>query len=475
MDLNPRLQRVSKWEGAMSVPPDLDFSCAALMVACLARGRSRLHPWPTDGIYAAVVERVRLLGIPVEQDEDGLWIEGQGLQFVPAIEHLKSGISCPNWDVLELTWLSFHFPKASIPNNKHGVDLGLIRHVLPWFDWQIENSELKWDLKQSRPESETALIQLLGWRGLAKQLPAWKATQVLLRNGWILSGVLHQVDWTWEAESALRDPWTNLWKSAGLAMTQEKAGLDLEGLDEIERRMLKMRGFKAEKKVRWQGQPTSVLKPIQVSIPGDVSCAAYLTAMALLTPSSHLEIPGVWASVDRAGWFACVRRLGANVDWSSKKDRQGETHGTLKVKTTRQWQARKLSGDQVLSQGMEFPILIALCASIPEETIIRDLPDFWRLAPEREKRWIDQLRQASVDLGDYEEGLVVRGREHPDGGLCEAVDPMDVFAAGVWAARALGGVEVANFAIVHDWWPTWVRGLPQFSSHREEPLLSEDQ
>lgn len=393
------LKKLSKIEGPFQLPPDVESLAKALFVACLARGRSEIYPVPRTGLYGRMVQWLRDLGYELHREGDALIIEGQGLKFVPHIECIENFGLWPSFDLLWLNLLSFHFPQMKLPCAR--PSLAHLRLCMPWCDWHYEEGQLHWS-----PRADYVFSPTLTY---AKSRPEARDAQVLRA---LLEGRSLQI----EESHSLRDQWMNLLLHAGASVEHERTGLNLDDLDEVERRMLRKKGIKTDRKSIWKWNATQVLRPLKLKLGGDLSLASALALVATLMPGSSAEIKDVCATPSRIGFVSCLKKLGAQVEWTSKREKSGEAIAHLKVKYARQLQGRKLSGEQVQGQGPEFALLCALAALIPEEVILRDLPEWLDNSPDLIEKCAHNLRQTGAEMGIYDEGLIFQGREQLDGG-----------------------------------------------------------
>ena len=72
----------------------------------------------------------------------------------------------------------------------------------------------------------------------------------------------------------------------------------------------------------------------RVTIPGDLSSAAFLVAAALLVPGSDLTVSEVGLNPTRLGFCEAVRAMGGEIDWDVTGTAGGEPRGDLRVRTS---------------------------------------------------------------------------------------------------------------------------------------------
>lgn len=120
----------------------------------------------------------------------------------------------------------------------------------------------------------------------------------------------------------------------------------------------------------------------------------------------------------RAGIFAAFKKLGADIEVVSRRERGNDVWGDLNVKTAKNLIARKLNPDLLSICLDEIPLLAALAcftesegiAEKEKETILKLPPwaiDFYRPLLEAIYK---NLKIAGVECGIYEEGLIIRGK-----------------------------------------------------------------
>ncbi|HET9711020.1 MAG TPA: 3-phosphoshikimate 1-carboxyvinyltransferase, partial [Pyrinomonadaceae bacterium] len=69
-----------------------------------------------------------------------------------------------------------------------------------------------------------------------------------------------------------------------------------------------------------------------ITIPGDVSSAAYFVAAAMLLPGSELAIEGVGLNATRAAFLSVLNSWGANISTTDVKTDRNEPYGTINVR-----------------------------------------------------------------------------------------------------------------------------------------------
>ncbi len=103
------------------------------------------------------------------------------------------------------------------------------------------------------------------------------------------------------------------------------------------------------------------LRPMDVTVPGDPSSAAFFMVAATLVPGSDLTIRNVGLNPTRAGLLHVLRQMGADITEVDARDVGGEPVADLKV---RHAQLAGIDIDPAIAPSMidEFPVLFVAAA-----------------------------------------------------------------------------------------------------------------
>ena len=127
---------------------------------------------------------------------------------------------------------------------------------------------------------------------------------------------------------------------AGLHANGETTVIERLASRDHTERMLRAAGATVEARgadITVGGRPHLSLE--RVTVPGDLSSAAYLVAAAALVPGSDLVIEGLGLNPTRLGFFEVLRRMGGDVAWQVEGGEEaaasgpaGEPWGSLRVR-----------------------------------------------------------------------------------------------------------------------------------------------
>src|SRR6185436_17371961 len=153
------------------------------------------------------------------------------------------------------------------------------------------------------------------------------------------------------------------------------------------------------------GQP---LAPLDLTLPGDPSSAAFLAVAALLVPGSEIRVRGVGTNPLRTGLFAILKRMGASISVVRANDVAGEPVGEI-VATHGGLRGTEIGPDEVPGAIDELPILAVAAAFAEGETRVTGAAEL-RVKESDRIASLEQLRALGVDFEPTPDGFVVRGR-----------------------------------------------------------------
>ena len=150
------------------------------------------------------------------------------------------------------------------------------------------------------------------------------------------------------------------------------------------------------------------LQPQTIVVPGDPSSAAFFVVAALLVPGSDLGIENVGLNPTRAGLFAVLRQMGANIEECDPREVGGEPVADLRVRHS------TLAGvnvDPALAPAMidEFPVLFVAAACAKGTTVTSGLDELRVKESDRLTAMAQALTLAGASVEERKDGLVIHG------------------------------------------------------------------
>ncbi|HMI80207.1 MAG TPA: 3-phosphoshikimate 1-carboxyvinyltransferase [Solirubrobacterales bacterium] len=189
-------------------------------------------------------------------------------------------------------------------------------------------------------------------------------------------------------------------------------------------------------------QPTERLEPGPISVPADISSAAFFLTAAVLVPGSEIELKSVGVNPTRIGLLAILERMGVEIEREGEVEGGGERVATLRVRSA-PLHATEVGGAEIPLAIDELP-LVALAACFAEgTTVIRDAEELRRKESDRIATVTEALKALGGKVEPTEDGMVIEGTGALRGGTIDSHGDHRIAMLGAVAGlTSKEGVEV---------------------------------
>ncbi|MFN2525979.1 MAG: 3-phosphoshikimate 1-carboxyvinyltransferase [Actinomycetota bacterium] len=374
--------------GEIRMPGDKSISHRALILAALARGRSRIEGLNPGADVRGTARLLTELGIEVELAAGNTAAEVQGLGFAGLREPV---------DVLDA--------------GNSGTSLRLVAGLCA---------------------ALRGLSVLTGDSSLRRR-PMLRVVAPLRQMGAVIDGREHA---EFPPLAIRGGPLDAIDFELAVASSQVKtavllAGLAAEGRTVVREsvatrdhteRMLNGCGVELERRdgmvALAGGQQPEV---VDRRIPGDVSSAAYLVAAAILSPGSDLTITDVGLNPTRTAALRVLEGMGASIEMAATGLEGGEPVGTVHVRSS-ELRGTDIGGSDIPLVIDELPILAVVATQAEGRTVIRDASELRFKESDRIEVMARGLRELGAEVVDLPDGLVISGPTRLTGGEADAYD-----------------------------------------------------
>lgn len=418
--------------GALRVPGDKSISHRALMFAGLAVGRSRITGLLEGEDVLATAAAMRALGAQIARSGDGTWsVDGAGLG-----------------SLLE--------PKQALDMGNSGTSTRLLMGLVA--SHAITATFVGDASLSGRPMKR--VIDPLTMMGASIEASAGGTLPLSLR------GANPAIPITYRLPVA----------SAQVKSAVLLAGLNTPGITRVietvptrdhTERMLS--GFGARLNVGEENGETVIaihgeadLRPMDVTVPGDPSSAAFFMVAATLVPGSDLTIRNVGLNPTRAGLLTVLRQMGADITEIDPREVGGEPVADLRVRHA------ALDGvdvDPALAPSMidEFPVLFVAAALASGTTRTTGLEELRVKESDRLAAMAAALTLAGARVEEHEDGLTIHGTGgDPLPGTPQAthvatrLDHRIAMSMGIAGLVSRSGVSVDDTSPINTSFPTFM-------------------
>lgn len=373
----------SALRGRLRVPGDKSISHRALMLAGLAAGTSHIEGFLPAEDCRATLGCLRALGITVEHNSPTrLTVHGRGLH----------GLCCP---------------AGPLDCVRSGTTMRLLAGILAGqhFDTVLSG--------------DTQLLRR----------PMRRVTEPLARMGAEIE--------TTDGHAPLRihgRPLRGAHHVLPVASAQVKSALLLAGLyaagattvsqpgparDHTERMLARMGAAISVSGLTVRIEPVEALTPLELTVPGDISSAAFPLVAATIVPGSAVTVEGLGINPTRTGLLDVLSAMGGRLTVTQQHAHVHEPVGDVEALAA-PLEGTLIGGDAVVRMIDEFPALAVAATQAHGVTIVRDAAELRVKETDRIATVVAQLRALGASIEPRDDGFAVQGPTPLQGGRADS-------------------------------------------------------
>lgn len=372
------ISRVNRLAGQVSMPGDKSISHRYAMLSGIAEGKSIIHSFAESVDCQSTLNCLKKLGVRVERQGNEVAIEGTGPNGLQAsVEPLDAGNS--------------------------GSTIRMMSGIL---SGQPFRTVIGGDASLSRRPMKR-IIEPLSRMG-ARIGSAEGGLPPLTIEGGDLAPIRYELPVA----------------SAQVKTAVLFAGLYAEGLTEVvephqtrDHSEIALRQFGVEVNSRdghisLQGRGRLIAQ--ELTVPGDISSAAFFLVAGLLVPGSDLLLQNIGLNPTRTAIVEFLRRIGGDITTLNSEIRNGELSGSLRVK------AGSLAGGEIpleMIPGLidELPVLAVLGSQTEQGLVFRGAQELRVKESDRIAAVADNLRRMGAQVEEFPDGMKIPGGQRLKG------------------------------------------------------------
>ena len=367
-----------KLTGTYTVPGDKSISHRSVMLGALAEGTTSVSGFLTGEDCLATIACFQMLGVDIQQSGTQLTIQGGNLTS----------------------------PKSTLDVGNSGTTLRLIAGILAGqaFDCMLTGDESI----QKRPMKRVvdpltqmgadisgiyAPITIKGrkLKGIEYTLPIASAQ---IKSAILLAGLFA------DGETIINEP----------VRSRDHTEIMLAYLDADIRR-------KDERVIYRPSKSGIKLKAQDITVPGDVSSAAFLMVAATILPGSDIVIENVGVNPTRTGIINVLRRMGADIKLLNERSVCGEKVANIAIRHSL-LRATEISGSEIPTLIDEIPIIAVAALFAEGETVIKNAEELRVKETDRIQAVVEEFSKFNFNflsngqkpiLTPCPDGMVIKG------------------------------------------------------------------
>ncbi|HXV73102.1 MAG TPA: 3-phosphoshikimate 1-carboxyvinyltransferase, partial [Sphingomonadales bacterium] len=414
-------------KGRVRVPGDKSISHRALILAALAAGRSRLAGVSGGEDVARTKAALGALGVTIREGEGETLVQGAGLGGLQPPHGVLDFGNAGTGARLLMGALAAHKISAAFTGDESLRRRPMGALLLPL---------IRMGARVSPGDATTLPFTLHGTAETVPGVHTLSAPSAQVKSAILLAGLNTMGTTTVIEKIPTRDHTEILLRQFGAAVRKEKAGRG---------RRISISGWRE-------------LRPRGISIPGDISAAAFPLAAALLVPGSDVRIENVGLNPARTGFLKVLKRMGARLAITNRRTASGEARGTIRAQFSR-LRAITTPRNEAVALIDEFPILFVLAAAAKGTSRFRALSALRTKESDRLEGFARVLVANGIKARVSGDAMIITGRPAvPGGALIDAGhDHRVAMAMGVLGLTAEKPVRVTGAETLATSFPGFVK------------------
>lgn len=367
------IQPAKRIQGETQVPGDKSISHRAVMFGALAEGTTRISGFLQGADCLSTIDCFSRMGVSIEREGDHVTVHGKG-------------------------WFGLQEPNQKLDVGNSGTTIRLMSGILATqpFHCVVEGDE---------SIAKRPMRRVIGpLREMGAKIDGRKNGEFTPLS--IRGGDLKGITYVSPVASAQI-------KSAILLAGLQAAGTTIVEEPSVSRdhteRMLRAFGVEvgqAGKSVSVQGGQKLIGR--EISVPGDISSAAFLIAAVMMLPESELLIANVGINPTRTGIIDVVRAMGGTIELRNERIVNEEPVADIYVAYTK-LHGTVIEGDLIPRLIDEIPVIAVMATQAVGETIIRDAAELKVKETDRITTVVSQLGKFGAKVQPTDDGMIITG------------------------------------------------------------------
>ncbi len=413
--------------GEISVPGDKSISHRSIMLGAIANGTTTISNFLRGEDNFSTMAAFRSMGVAIEDDGRLVTVHGVGLH---GLQEPDDVVDCGNsgTTIRLMTGLLSGQRFFSVLTGDQYLRRRPMKRVtepLARMGAQISG----------RGHGTLAPLAITGAQlsGITYQSPIASAQ---VKSSLMLAGLYADGEMTISEPTLSRDHSERMLRYFGAGLETAGATVTLRGGQELQGR--------------------------EISVPGDISSAAFLLVAALIVPDSELLIRNVGINPTRTGVLDILLAMGGDIALQNQREVSGEPVADLLVRSSR-LKGIEIGGDVVPRAIDEFPAICVAAALAEGTTVLRDARELRVKETDRIAAMAANLRLIGAGtIEETDDGMAIQGVESLAGGTVTSFgDHRIAMALSVAALACRSQVSIDDVSCVATSFPGFFELLVQ--------------
>jgi 3-phosphoshikimate 1-carboxyvinyltransferase len=414
------IQPAASVRGEIAVPGDKSISHRSIMLGAIANGITTVRGFLRGEDNLSTMHAFRAMGVEIDDDGETIRIAGRGLH---GLKEPGDVLDCGNsgTTIRLITGLLSGQSFFSVVTGDQYLRKRPMKRV-------VEPLSRMGARIAGRSGGTLAPLAINGGslKGIDYQSPVSSAQ---IKSSLMLAGLYADGETTVSEPSLSRDHSERMFKLFGASLVRNDNGVTVRGGAELTAQ--------------------------EVTVPGDISSAAFFIVAALITPHSELLIKNVGVNPSRTGVIDILQAMGGDIQLLDKRDVSGEPVADILVRSSR-LKGIAIAGGVVPRAIDEFPAVCIAAARAEGVTTVRDAGELRVKETDRITAMADNLRKLGVTVTECQDGMDITGSDRLLGGTVDSSgDHRIAMSMSVAALVASSAITVTDIACVATSFPNF--------------------
>ena len=392
-------------QGTVSLPGDKSLSHRAALFAGLAHGVSRVDNFLNAGVTQAMLVALAALGIHWEMDGTRLTVYGSGLEGLRS----PDGILDCGSSATTLRLLAGALAAGGVPATLDGSP-GLRHRPMS----RIIEPLRQMGVVIQGQDGCAPLVLGCSERPLRGLNYALAVSSAQVKSCLLLAALAADSPTTLSEPGPSRDHTERMLRSMGVSIDSIQPAADAIAPQFLSSQTGSEVHPAAYVTRLIPSHPLN-LAPLNLTLPGDISSAAFLIVAALISPGSYIYLQNIGLNPTRIGLIEALAEMGADLQMVNLCLQGGEPAGDLVVRAST-LHGTRVSGSLVVRMIDEFPAFAVAAAFAQGRTVVSQAEELRHKESDRITALCTELRRLGVQVEEAVDGFTIIGRECPQGG-----------------------------------------------------------
>jgi 3-phosphoshikimate 1-carboxyvinyltransferase len=383
--MEQRVEQAKGLRGRISPPGDKSISHRAVILNAIAEGTAEIANYLAGDDVSSTIACLKALGVEIEVEPDKLVVHGAGLSGLHEAQDILDARNSGTTMRLLSGLLAAQPFLSTITGDESLQARPMDRVIAPL---RLMGASI-WG--KSSDIKAPLLIQGTALHGIQYEMPVASAQ---VKSAILLAALYAQGNTTIIEPVKSRDHTERMLRAMGAALNM--SGNTVRCLP-----------------------PSKSLKCMDVTVPGDISAAAYWLIAGAIHPSARIELTGVGVNPTRNGVIDVLKGMGASIMIENEGKEGGEPIADIIVKSS-ELKGVDIGGELIPRLIDEIPVIAVAAAMAKGTTTIRDAGELRVKESDRIAATASELRKLGVQIEEMLDGMVIHGTGKLGGAECDS-------------------------------------------------------